>query len=381
MNRRFYLMIFFIVVFLPMGILSGDFQFSLENYLLDDDPYSECLKEGKNGNIYVSDKQTYFIRVFSPAGKYLYSFGGKGDGPGKFMRWFGNYDIGPGGEIGQVDFINGNRRITRFTSEGRLIESVSIKDPMKTGGMAIFSRNDGDFIVLLTGSMIMEKHRNLFYLGGSNSFSILDRKGMLKETLHEDKTFYSFSDNANGRWPNIPYQNMILSAYSPSRDTLALQKMADDQVTIINLKTRKTLRISNGFKLSPLTKQDIDTWIEDQKSENPHYNYNDLIPYFKKFRANGIGFNPNKPIVDRIFFNAEGELFISYNDKKKKKYTVNKLSSDNKHIGMKVLDRIPAFIGKERVYYLIYHEEEETYTVEVKTSDNFFKKNAAPRKK
>ncbi len=381
MNRRFYLLIFFIVAFLPMGILRGDFQFSLENYLMDDDPYPECLKEGKNGNIYVSDRQSYFIRVFSPEGKYLYSFGGKGEGPGKFKSWFGNYDIGPGGEIGQVDFINGNRRITLFTPEGKLIESVSIKDPMKTGGMYIFIRNDGNFIVLLTGSVIMEKHGSLFYLGASNSFSIVDRKGILKETLHEDKTFYSFSDRPNERWPSIPYHNLILSAYSPSRDTLAFQKMADDRVTIIDLRNKKTLRIPNGFKLSPLTKQDIDIWVEDQKSENPHYNYNDLIPYFKKFRANGIGFNPYKPIIDRIFFNTEGELFISYYDKKKKKYTINKFSSDNKQLGMKVLDRIPAFIGKERVYYLIYHDEEETHTVEVKTSDDFFKNNAAQKKK
>jgi hypothetical protein len=361
-----------------MDVLCVDFRFSLDNYLIDDEPYPECLKEGKDGNIYIADKQTYFIRVFSASGNYINSFGGKGEGPGKFMRWFGVFDIDANGEICQVDFINGNRRITLFSPEGKLIESFSIKDPKKTGAMAIFSRNNGDFIVCLTGSVIIEKHGSLFYMGITNSFSIIDRKGKLKETLHEDKIFVSFSDKANGGWPNIPHQNIILSSYSPSRDTLALQKLAEDQVTLIDLKNKKTIRISNGFKLSPLTKQDIDDWIEEERSANPMYKA--LLPYYKKFRENGIGFNPNKPIVDRLFFNPGGELFISYYDKKKKKYTINKFSNDNKRLEMKILDRIPTYIGKDRIYYMIYDEEDDLYTVEVKTNDEFFKGEEPPKK-
>jgi len=372
------LIIFIAFAFLPLDVLFGDFQFSLEEYLIDDEPYPECLKEGKDGNIYISDKQTYLIRIFSASGNYINSFGGKGEGPGKFMRWFGVYDIDKKGEICQVDFITGNRRITLFTPEGRLIESSSIKDPKKTGAMAIYSRNKGDYIVFLTGSRFIEQHGSLFYLGITNSFSILDKKGTVKETLHEDKFFTSFSDNARGGWPNIPYQNIILSAYNHSRDILALQKIADDRVTIINLKNKKTIRIANGFKISPLTKQDIDEWIEEEKSANPVYKA--LLSYYKKFREDGIGFNPNKPIVDRLFFNPKGELFISYHDKKKNKYTVNKFSTDNKWLEMKVLGRIPAFIGKDRIYYLVYNEEEDLYTVQVKTSDEFFK-GGAPKTK
>jgi hypothetical protein len=52
---------------------------------------------------------------------------------------------------------------------------------------------------------------------------------------------------------------------------------------------------------------------------------------------------------------------------------VQKFSPDNKQLEMKELDRIPAFIGKDRVYYMVYNEEEETYTVEVKNRDVFFK--------
>lgn len=370
MKIRFYLFIFIILGFLPGGVVAGDVRFSLGEYILDDEPNPGCLKEGKDGKIYISDKLTYLIRVFSAEGKYLYSMGGKGEGPGQFKRWIGAYDIDSRGQICQVDFANGNGRITRFSPDGKVIDSFRIDAQKKNWGMSIFCRNNDDFLIDLGGSPIIEHHNQLFYMGGTGLFCILDGKGLWKETIHEDRFFYDFSSEAQDLWPHIPYLNYMVSAYSPKRDTLAFQKTSDDQVTIIDLKTKKKLRIPNGFKSMPLTEQDIDSWIEDEKSANPMFNV--LLPYYNKFRKYGIDFIANKPIVDRLFFNAQGELFISQFDKAKKKYTVNKFSSDNQYLQMKVLDKIPAFIGKDQLYYMIYDEDSDIYTVEVKTQDDFF---------
>ncbi|MGE5340938.1 MAG: 6-bladed beta-propeller [Candidatus Omnitrophota bacterium] len=370
MNTRFFRIIFIICLYIAIGQAYADIRFSLGEYLVDDEPYSECFKEGKNGNIYISDKQTHFIRVFSPEGKYLYSLGGKGEGPGEFKRWRGAYDIDLKGEICQIDFVNGNRRITRFLPDGKLIESFPVKDPKIAGATAIFKRPNGDYIVNFWGGMILEHHSSLNYMGTTDSISILDGKGGLKEMVHETKTFHSFSGNANGSWIEIPYLDMMVSAYSPTRDTLAFQRKTDDHVTILDLRRKKTIRIPNGFKISPLTKQDIDCWIEERKTLSSVFNVQ--LKDYQKFRSNGTNFITNKAIVDRLFFNNAGELFISHYNKIKKKYIVNKFSTGNKHLETKSLDKIPAYIGKSRIYYMIYNENDETYTIEVKSQDRFF---------
>lgn len=374
MIKRFNLIILIMFGVISTGFLSGsngNLQFSLGEYILDDEPNPGCLKEGKDDKIYISDKLTYLIRVFSSKGKYLYSMGGKGEGPGQFKRWIGAYDIDYNGEICQIDFANGNGRITRFSPEGKIIESFRIVAQKKNWGMSIFCRSNGDLLVDLGGSPIIERHNKLFYMGGTSSFCILDKKGVWKETIHEDKFFYDFSSETQDLWPHIPYLNYMVSAYNPTRDTLAFQKTTADQVTIVDLKTKKKLCIPNGFKSTSLTKQDIDLWLQVEKKINPLFNI--LQPYYNKFRRYGIDFITNKPIVDRIFFNTQGELFISQFDKTKGKHKVHKFSIDNKFLQMKMLDRIPVFIGKDRVYYMIYNENEETYTVEVKKHDDFFK--------
>ena len=59
----------------------------LKDIILSPEPHSECLKIGKNGRIYISDKKTYQINIYSEKGKLLYTMGGKGQGPGEFQRW------------------------------------------------------------------------------------------------------------------------------------------------------------------------------------------------------------------------------------------------------------------------------------------------------
>ncbi|HVE67350.1 MAG TPA: NHL repeat-containing protein [Solirubrobacteraceae bacterium] len=70
--------------------------------------------------VYVSDHIKHEIMVFSPRGTLLSTFGGPGIGPGQFLKPAG-VAIGPDGTVFVADRCN--RRIQRFTPEGRHLES------------------------------------------------------------------------------------------------------------------------------------------------------------------------------------------------------------------------------------------------------------------
>ncbi len=351
------------LVFLSMGIF-GDIKISLGEYLLDDDPYRECLKVGKDGNIYIADKQNYFIRVFSKNGKYLYSLGGKGEGPGLFKRWHGVYDIDEKGDIFQVDFFNGNKRITQFSPGGKVIRSFPLKKTGNNGGIAIFALKSGNFVVGLTDGLIIDKKGRLYFMGVKMAFSIVDSKGNVKEKLSEDTLFRSFSDETQRGWPNIPYPIYFCSSYYPLENKLIFQKNDSDTLNILDLKTRKITRIANGFLKKPVDDSDLNAWIEEQKEINPSFKL--FEPFYKKFLEHGKEYELYKPIVDRIFFNPEGEFFVASFDKKEKKYHVKKFSHQNKFINGVELETIPSYIAKDKLYYLVYNEEEDHYWLEIK---------------
>ncbi len=370
MNKRFLIVTILLIPLLFILAEDKIFRFSLEDYLVDDEPYPECFKEGKNGKIYISDKKSSTIKMFSPEGKFITAIGGKGEGPGQFKYWMGAFAISINGDISQVDFANGNGRITRFSHEGKLLESFPIKVKNRNGGSAIYCRPNGDYIVALVGNTITEKHNSLIYIGGSSSFRLISADGTPREIFHEANVFYDFSTDSHGPWPHIPYMNYIVSAYSQTMDILAFQQIAENRVTLFNLKTKKKTIISNGFKSKTISDEDIDLWLEEEKADNPLFKT--FLPYYNKFRKYGRDFFPNKPIVDRLFFNYRGDLYITFYDKKIKQYLVNKLNVKTWALTSLKVDRIPAFIGKDNVFFLIYNEEEESYTVEVKQHDGFF---------
>jgi hypothetical protein len=80
----------------------------------------------KNGNIYVLDSKDCKIKCFSPQGKFLFSFGREGEGPGEFSPDASTLKILKDGNIYLID--NGLRRITIFSLDGKYIKSFITKE-------------------------------------------------------------------------------------------------------------------------------------------------------------------------------------------------------------------------------------------------------------
>ena len=78
----------------------------------------------QNENIYVTDRQDQVIKVFDPDGRYMWTIGAKGEGPGEF-RSVGYQIFLPDGRLLVMD--SSARRISIFNSSGEFLESYQWK--------------------------------------------------------------------------------------------------------------------------------------------------------------------------------------------------------------------------------------------------------------
>lgn len=75
------------------------------------------------GRIYVVDGVNHAVRVFSPKGDSLFSFGSQGDGDGQFQYPLG-IDIDRSGTVYIAD--SGNHRVQMFSARGEYLDKIAI---------------------------------------------------------------------------------------------------------------------------------------------------------------------------------------------------------------------------------------------------------------
>lgn len=94
-----------------------------ESLLFDDVRYLHTVEGffmGQDGRFYVGDRGDARIAVFDSAGRYVDSFGGRGQGPGEFM-FMELVDL----EDGVLTAIDHNlHRTTRYRTDGTLLETI-----------------------------------------------------------------------------------------------------------------------------------------------------------------------------------------------------------------------------------------------------------------
>lgn len=82
-------------------------------------PYGIAL-DARGSRVYVTDHVKHEVMVFGPRGGLRATFGRPGRGPGEFLKPAG-IAVGPDGSVFVADRCN--RRIQRFTADGRWVES------------------------------------------------------------------------------------------------------------------------------------------------------------------------------------------------------------------------------------------------------------------
>ncbi|MGD8278060.1 MAG: 6-bladed beta-propeller, partial [Gemmatimonadota bacterium] len=86
-----------------------------------------------DGSIYVLDQQARQVRVFDPAGTFVKTIGGPGQGPGEFSQATMGLLATAGDTILVPDLML--QRLDRFTADGTFISQMPM--PMATGGVSV----------------------------------------------------------------------------------------------------------------------------------------------------------------------------------------------------------------------------------------------------
>lgn len=320
------------------------------------------LQVDSQGRIYLADRRNSRILVFSSSGERLAAFGKAGEGPGDFKRWFGSFAITEDDRVLQIDSWGGNRSISCFSADGKLLWVHKIQKEGYFGTEAIYPLKDGRLILEIGYGMKQTPKGELLFMGTQSTFFLADEQGKLDTELHTEILYSDFSDQSGRGWPRLPFQVERISAFDPLSNRLAYQKTNEAKVHILNLTDMKTTDIGNGFSVKPLTSDLVRAEVREMMKQRGREQFTDM---YKKLQTAGATIESHLPIVSALNFTDKGDLLIGCFEEETKKWTLFILDTQLKLNGPKKSDYFPSVIRNGEVYSLCHSEEEDIYLIQI----------------
>lgn len=164
------------------------------------------VQEGPDGNIYVFDWGDFFIKVYSPEGKYLRRMGGRGQGPGEVQRADGaGFGFTPDGKLYFTEFFRGHRWITFMELSGEFIRVLSPEINESFGINDAVPLEAGGFLALFTFSSKPEMKKDYFLYKSPQSLIRIDSKGKIISEIIKTEYFIMISSVGDGATSNLPF--------------------------------------------------------------------------------------------------------------------------------------------------------------------------------
>lgn len=372
MNRKL-LSLLIAVAFCPALVAQSlTIPLSGENEVLN--PSSRCLQVDSRKRIYLADRQSSRILVFSAEGRLLHRLGGPGEGPGEFKRWFGRFALSADDRLLQADFWGGNRSLSCFSVPAKLLWVHKIQKDGYFGTEEIYPLADGRLILGIGHSPMETAKGNLLYIGSHLSFYLACEDGSLGNKLIELVNYHEVSDPDHRGGRPMPYVSYILSALDPVRQRLAFQKSNEDRVHILDIAGGRVSDHANGFTLKPLSAQLVRAKAREIMSERGRERDR---PLYKKLIENGATIESTQPIVDALVYTDSGELLIAASEpdsedeeNEKQAWTFFTLGSSGNLSGPYQSDRFPSVVRQGLAYYLQRNEAQDRYEIRVEPWKN-----------
>ena len=198
----------------------GDFDTEDDNYLLF---HPKDVARDKSGNIYVLDAGNYRIQKYDSNGKFISTFGRKGEGPGEIMTPV-SIEIDSNDKLHLADL--GNNRIQVYNLDGKAAEQFKSKTPifnfhLLASGNIIVNRTQSKAAAASTEEELKELLEMELYL-----LEIYDKSGNLLLEFGKEKKYDDYitqllgnvciytSDKQDNIYVAFLYQNRI-EKYSP----------------------------------------------------------------------------------------------------------------------------------------------------------------------
>ena len=228
-------------------------------------PYG--LAVDAEGNAYVYELRESRIKVFDRTGKFLRSFGRKGQGPEDIGFTTALFITGEGNELAFPDM--GNRRISFFSSEGKFLRSI----PVRGRGFTRAAIDSKGAIYLYD--------REINPGGGRDSMKKMDQN--CAETLAE--IFSRPQDDS--RNPFAPRDLWTLD----HQDRLFYGDAKSYEIKVFASDGKLVRRILRDYELVKVTKSDIEEFEKRGAPPgiNPVYDYSSHHAAYRSFFADDLG--------------------------------------------------------------------------------------------
>ncbi len=303
---------FFILIFLTVLDSSGQDHFIIgtedgDGFLA----YPRHVQEGPDGNIYVFDWSDYYIKVYSPQGKYLRRIGGRGQGPGEVQRIDGaDFGFTPDGNLYFTEFIRGHRWITFMELSGEFIKVLPL-DIKETFGISdSYPLEDGGFLIQLSFMGTPEIKKDYFLYTSPRLLARIDSEGKVLSDITRTEYFTRISSIGDGGDSSLPYTPVF--QWVPYKDDTVIFADGMSKKFVVfdyegNLIREIVTELSEPDKV---TSRDLNAWRtrreELYRDRNPAWwqRFGSVIEKYKK----SLYKKPNLSTIDRTF---EGNILVS----------------------------------------------------------------------
>jgi hypothetical protein len=271
--------------------------------------YPRHIQEGPDGNIYVFDWSDYYIKVYSPEGKYLRR--GKGQGPGEVKRADGaDFGFTPDGNLYFTEFIRGHRWITFMKLSGEFIKVLPL-DIKETFGIGdSYPLEDGGFLIQLSFMSAPEIKKDYFLYKSPDLLARIDSKGKVISNITRAEHFTRISSSGDGGDSPIPYTPVF--QWIPSEDETVIFADGMNKKFVVFDYEGNLIReiVTDLSEPDKVTSRDLNAWRtrreELYRDRNPAWwqRFGSVIEKYKK----SLYKKPNLRTISRTF---EGNILVS----------------------------------------------------------------------
>ena len=272
--------------------------------------YPRHTQEGPDGNIYVFDWGDFYIKVFSPEGKYLRRIGGKGQGPGEVQRADGAYfGFTPDGKLFFTEYFRGHRWITFMELSGEFIRVLTPDINESYGINEAFPLEDGGFLVRFGFNSAPEMKKDYFLYKSPESLLRIDSKGKIISELIKKEYFSMISSVGDGATSNLPFTPVF--EWIPFKDnTVIFSDGMNKNLEVYDYQGKLIREIKTALPAAEkATSKDLNAWRKLREEymivRNPDW-YNRFGRVIKKYKKSLY----DKSNLDGISSTPDGKILI-----------------------------------------------------------------------
>jgi hypothetical protein len=318
--------------------------------------------EGPDGNLYVFDQADSFFKVFSPQGKYLFRFGGKGEGPGQVMRSSVQFSFARDGKsLLWTEFSDGHFWLTVYNLADRKVRTIPVK--MNRKGRYVLSgvadSGERTYILKYIKNIAPRQQANHFYYGMEEGLLRIDEQGTILAEMEKARVESSVSLGNDGGDVTLPFVPVYRWALTRDKWILFGDGLAS-MLKVLDLAGKRTGTISLAMPgPKPVSGGMLDEWREMRRRQFTDRTNN--MAWFDRFGkvidSYKKSIHTRVPCFGDLRITPEGNLlFEDYNLQEDRQNVYRLLSGQGKELAVCHTPRAILTVSK---HFILYKESDE----------------------